>query len=49
MTVSDLSRPLRARADLFPLQPFTWAEFSKMHPFAPVDQAQGYKEMMEAS
>ena len=29
------------------LTPFTWAEFSKMHPFAPADQAEGYKEMME--
>ena len=31
------------------MTPFTWAEFSKMHPFAPVEQAQGYKEMMEVS
>lgn len=31
------------------MTPFTWAEFSKMHPFAPVGQAQGYAEMMEVS
>ncbi|KAK4056761.1 glycine decarboxylase subunit P [Microbotryomycetes sp. JL221] len=29
------------------MTPFTWAEYSKMHPFAPVDQARGYEEMME--
>ncbi|KAM0753184.1 glycine dehydrogenase [Meredithblackwellia eburnea MCA 4105] len=27
--------------------PFTTPAFAKMHPFAPVDQAQGYKEMMD--
>ncbi|GAA6042118.1 hypothetical protein JCM8097_003116 [Rhodosporidiobolus ruineniae] len=29
------------------LTPFTWDEFAKMHPFAPTDQALGYKEMMD--
>lgn len=28
------------------LTPFTWAEFAKIHPFAPVNQAAGYHEMM---
>lgn len=41
----------RSPTNLVPSQtsmtPFTWAEYSKMHPFAPLDQAQGYKEMME--
>lgn len=27
--------------------PFTTPAFAKMHPFAPVDQAQGYAEMMD--
>ncbi|GAA5996520.1 glycine decarboxylase subunit P [Rhodotorula paludigena] len=29
------------------LTPFTWDEFAKIHPFAPVVQAQGYKEMTD--
>ncbi|GAA5958358.1 hypothetical protein JCM21900_000886 [Sporobolomyces salmonicolor] len=29
------------------MTPFTWDEFSKIHPFAPPDQALGYKEMMD--
>ncbi|BGP32310.1 glycine decarboxylase subunit P [Rhodotorula toruloides] len=29
------------------LTPFTWDEFAKIHPFAPVDQARGYKEMIK--
>jgi glycine cleavage system P protein (glycine dehydrogenase) len=28
--------------------PITWPEFSELHPFAPVDQAQGYAEMTAA-
>jgi glycine dehydrogenase len=27
--------------------PLSWAEFNSIHPFAPVDQWQGYKEMMQ--
>ena len=27
------------------LQPISWKEFSSLHPFIPVDQAVGYKEM----
>jgi glycine cleavage system protein P-like pyridoxal-binding family len=26
-------------------QPVSWKEFSSLHPFIPVDQAQGYQEM----
>ncbi|MEP6621823.1 MAG: aminomethyl-transferring glycine dehydrogenase, partial [bacterium] len=33
---------LNATAEMFPV---TWPEFGKLHPFAPVDQAQGYREM----
>ncbi|BGP08307.1 glycine decarboxylase subunit P [Rhodotorula toruloides] len=29
------------------LTPFTWDEFAKIHPFAPADQARGYKEMLD--
>ena len=29
--------------------PLTWPEFSNMHPFAPVDQAQGYTKIMEVA
>ena len=27
--------------------PVTWPEFGQLHPFAPVDQALGYKEMID--
>ena len=33
---------LNATAEMIPV---TWTEFGRMHPFAPVDQAQGYQEM----
>jgi glycine dehydrogenase len=33
---------LNATAEMIPV---TWAEFGKMHPFAPVEQAQGYQEL----
>jgi glycine dehydrogenase len=33
---------LNAAAEMLPV---TWPEFSKMHPFAPVEQAQGYTEV----
>ncbi|BGO99861.1 glycine decarboxylase subunit P [Rhodotorula toruloides] len=29
------------------MTPFTWDEFAKIHPFAPADQARGYKEMTD--
>jgi glycine dehydrogenase len=29
------------------MQPVTWREFSHMHPFAPLDQAQGYQQLFE--
>lgn len=31
------------------MTPFTWDEFSRIHPFAPEDQALGYKEMMDVN
>jgi glycine dehydrogenase len=33
---------LNATAEMFPV---TWPEFGKLHPFVPVEQAQGYREM----
>jgi len=35
---------LNAAAEMLPV---TWPEFSKLHPFAPRDQAQGYTELFE--
>jgi glycine dehydrogenase len=35
---------LNATAEMFPI---SWPEFSKLHPFAPVDQTAGYREMNE--
>jgi glycine dehydrogenase len=29
------------------MQPITWREFSHMHPFAPLDQTQGYQQLFE--
>jgi glycine dehydrogenase len=29
------------------MQPVTWPEFARLHPFAPLDQAQGYAELFE--
>lgn len=34
---------LNATAEMIPV---TWAEFGNMHPFAPIDQAEGYSEMI---
>jgi len=35
---------LNATAEMIPV---TWPEFSKIHPFAPIDQAQGYLELFD--
>jgi glycine dehydrogenase len=35
---------LNAAAELFPV---TWPEFGSLHPFAPVEQAQGYQQMFQ--
>src|SRR5437667_8071409 len=35
---------LNATAEMFPI---SWPEFSKLHPFAPFDQATGYKKICE--
>ena len=35
---------LNATAEMIPV---TWPEFGKLHPFAPIDQAEGYKALFE--
>ena len=35
---------LNATAEMIPV---TWPEFGKLHPFAPIDQADGYKQLFE--
>ena len=35
---------LNATAEMYPI---TWPEFGSMHPFAPVDQAKGYRELFD--
>ena len=35
---------LNASAEMIPV---TWPEFGNLHPFAPIDQAQGYRELFE--
>ncbi len=35
---------LNATAEMIPV---TWPEFGKLHPFAPIDQAQGYSQLFE--
>ena len=35
---------LNATAEMIPI---TWPEFSQMHPFAPVDQTDGYRELID--
>ncbi len=35
---------LNATAEMMPI---TWPEFAQMHPFAPLDQAQGYRELID--
>jgi glycine dehydrogenase len=35
---------LNAAAEMFPV---SWPEFAKLHPFAPLDQAQGYQELFK--
>lgn len=35
---------LNATAEMIPV---TWPEFGKMHPFAPMEQAQGYRQLFE--
>ncbi|WP_414828196.1 aminomethyl-transferring glycine dehydrogenase [Alteromonas sp. H39] len=43
ISLGSCTMKLNATAEMIPV---TWPEFGQMHPFAPVDQAAGYQEMI---
>lgn len=43
ISLGSCTMKLNATAEMIPV---SWPEFGKLHPFAPVDQAQGYAEMI---
>jgi glycine dehydrogenase len=43
ISLGSCTMKLNATSEMIPV---TWAEFGDMHPFAPLDQAQGYLEMI---
>ena len=43
ISLGSCTMKLNATSEMIPI---TWAEFGDMHPFAPIDQAQGYMEMI---
>ncbi|WP_340679028.1 aminomethyl-transferring glycine dehydrogenase [Paraglaciecola sp.] len=44
ISLGSCTMKLNATAEMIPV---TWPEFGKLHPFAPLDQAQGYQQMMD--
>ena len=44
ISLGSCTMKLNATAEMIPV---TWPEFGQLHPFAPVDQAGGYKEMID--
>lgn len=44
ISLGSCTMKLNASAEMIPV---TWPEFGKLHPFAPVEQAQGYKQMID--
>src|SRR6202008_3850433 len=44
ISLGSCTMKLNAASELLPI---TWPEWANMHPFAPVAQAQGYKEMID--
>lgn len=44
ISLGSCTMKLNATAEMIPV---TWPEFGQLHPFAPLDQAQGYSKMME--
>jgi glycine dehydrogenase len=44
ISLGSCTMKLNAAAELMPI---TWNEFANIHPFVPVEQAQGYQEMIE--
>lgn len=43
ISLGSCTMKLNATSEMIPV---TWSEFSDIHPFAPLDQAKGYREMM---
>ncbi|MEP2600103.1 MAG: aminomethyl-transferring glycine dehydrogenase [Paraglaciecola sp.] len=43
ISLGSCTMKLNATAEMIPV---TWPEFGQLHPFAPIEQAQGYKQMM---
>ncbi|WP_166422356.1 aminomethyl-transferring glycine dehydrogenase [Paraglaciecola sp. 20A4] len=43
ISLGSCTMKLNATAEMIPV---TWPEFGKLHPFAPIDQAQGYSQML---
>ncbi len=44
ISLGSCTMKLNATAEMIPV---TWPEFGKLHPFAPLEQAQGYKQMID--
>ncbi len=44
ISLGSCTMKLNATAEMIPV---TWPEFGKLHPFAPLEQAQGYKQMLD--
>lgn len=44
ISLGSCTMKLNATAEMIPI---TWPEFGRLHPFAPMDQAQGYKQMID--
>lgn len=44
ISLGSCTMKLNATAEMIPV---TWREFGQLHPFAPLDQAQGYQEMIK--
>ena len=44
ISLGSCTMKLNATAQMIPV---SWPEFANMHPFAPLDQAQGYKQMID--
>jgi len=44
ISLGSCTMKLNAAAEMFPI---TWPQFSQLHPFVPMEQAEGYHEMMD--
>ena len=44
ISLGSCTMKLNATAEMIPV---TWPEFGKLHPFAPIEQAQGYSQMLD--